>query len=114
MPDPPTCRDEMPSALDSHIISIEVCDGLRLDVDDARFGGTGIVRREVWIDAPAPEFWHIDGAGGTWQSQRYHDHDRFVFRGSEGYDGLTAVLTLAADGTVSGFVRGGEPAEADQ
>jgi hypothetical protein len=114
-PDPSACAAAEPMASEEWIISLEVCDGLRFDVpDDPRLTGVGQIRHEEWDEGAAPEIWRVHNVGGWWESQRYHDHDRFVFRGRGGYDGLTGVLTLAADGTLSGFIRIGEPREDDE
>jgi len=115
LPEPQACREQLPRVAEGWVSRIEVCDGLRVEAaDDPRLTGAGVVRRKTWVHREAPEQWRLTNAGGTWESERYHDHDRFVFRGRGGYDGLTAVVTLAADGTVSGFVRTGEPRENDE
>jgi hypothetical protein len=109
-PDLSTCHSAEPPAGDDWIVTREVCDGLRFEVpDDPRLTGSGHLLQETWLERTAPERWQLFNRGGSWESQRYQDHDRFVFRGDGGYRGLTAVLTLADDGTLSGFVRTGEP-----
>lgn len=115
LPEPLACRPQLPAMNETWIQAIKVCDGLRLEVpDDTRLSGTGYLRQETWHEGTAPETWRLSNSGGAWESQRYQDHDRFVFRGAGGYDSLTAVVTLADDGTLSGFVRTGEPREDDE
>jgi hypothetical protein len=102
-----TCRPEEPPAADEWILSREVCDGLRFDVPgEPRLTAAGQIRNEEWEEIAAPQIWELSNAGGSWESQRYQDHDRFVFRGLGGYDGLNAILTLAEDGTLSGSIIG--------
>ena len=115
LPQPLACRSQMPAMNDPWVTSIEVCDGLRFEVpDDPRLTGSGHFLQETWLERTAPERWQLFNDGGSWESQRYQDHDRFVFRGDGGYSGLTAVLTLADDGTLSGFVRTGAPRRNDE
>ncbi len=110
LPDPPTCETAMAPVDEPMMLSATTCHGLRVQADDPRLSGEGSTRQEVWADdLPTPEVWSLVNAGGTWTSQRYHDHDRFVFVGEGGYDGLTAVVTLAEDGSLHGFVRVGQP-----
>jgi hypothetical protein len=115
LPEPLACGPRLPLSDEIWIQAIEVCDGLRFDVpDDQRLSGSGYLRHETWHEGTAPELWRLSNSGGTWESQRYQDHDRFVFRGGGGYDGLIAVVTLADDGALSGFVRTAQPREDDQ
>jgi hypothetical protein len=114
LPEPRACRPQMPTMDENWIATVEVCEGLRFEVvDDPRMSGTGYLRQETWHTGTAPEIWRLSNSGGSWESLRYQDHDRFIFRGDDDYDGLTAVVTLAKDGTLSGFVRAAGPREDD-
>jgi hypothetical protein len=110
-PDLSTCRSVEPPVGDDWIVTREVCDGLRFDVPgEPRLTAAGQIRIEEWQvegeDVATPRFWELDNAGGAWESQRYQDHDRYVFRGLGGYDGLNAILTLSEDGTLRGSILG--------
>jgi len=110
-PDLSTCHPAEPPAGDDWIVTREVCEGLRFDVPgEPRLTAAGQIRIEEWQvegeDVETPRFWELDNAGGAWESQRYQDHDRYVFRGLGGYDGLNAILTLSEDGTLRGSILG--------
>ncbi|MEX1296284.1 MAG: hypothetical protein AB1Z67_08955 [Candidatus Limnocylindrales bacterium] len=111
-PDLSTCHSVEPPVGDDWIVTREVCDGLRFDVPgEPRLTAAGQIRIEEWEEAEweyvaAPQFWELSNAGGAWESQRYQDHDRYVFRGLGGYAGLNAILTLSEDGTLSGSILG--------
>ena len=106
-PDPSACAPAR-LTIAPGVQSLTRCPGLSFTADDPRLTAEGATWRETWSDIGASsETWKLTNQGGTWTSRRQFDHDRFVFVGENGYQGMNAVLTLSEDGTFSGFIRTG-------
>lgn len=113
-PDRQDCQTELgPTEEDELLTSKTLCAGLRFITDDPRLGGEGTVTRREFADRDPDwaEEWVLVNEDGSWTARRSHDHDRFAFLGGGGHAGMSAVVTLADDGTLTGFLQPKRPSE---